>query len=348
MGYSLAPDTPLWNRSIEEMVKHMPPSSAELRLVDLSINSKDVIKAISKLRPDIVLQDLPNHPTALSSSETEILKSLRENLSQIKLEDDSVDAVIAHSVLYLLDDSQDFFEEVMRILRPGGRFILFDPAAGKSNWQTLKNILRNPKGGIQAFQWHQVARKHHQFLPETTANLLETAGFARILAEETLNGWAILSRGEKPHAANMSTIDRVAIGATDNDNLGLIYGDEFNLVKGRFIHLLIQQTPNIPIWKAKEGEIQWKAAALSSSNTHELPIAFAFTSLPKAVNFMQAAVLEGKIQNINKIAKFNKKTASQWDFRVLLNPTLSSIRDQYPQPTIFLPIDPESAEAPDE
>ena len=337
MVYSLVPDTPLWNRSIEEMVKHLPPSSSELRLLDISIHSKEVVEAMRKLRPDIVIQDLPNHPTALLSNQgKDDFRSLQVNLSQIELEDNSVDAVIAHSILYLLDDSQAFFEEVMRILRPGGRFILFDPAAGKSKWQSLKNILRNPKSSI----------RHQRFVPEATAKLLETSGFARILTEQTLDGWAILSRGEKPHADHMSTIDRVAIGATDSDDLGLVQGDKFNSVKGRFIHLLIQQTPNIPIWKAKAEEIQWKAAALSDAN--ELPIAFAFTSLPKAVNFMQAAVLEGKIQNINKIAKFNKETARQWGFRVLLNPTLSTIREQHPQPTIFIPIDPESAEAPDE
>jgi ubiquinone/menaquinone biosynthesis C-methylase UbiE len=339
MGYSIATNTLIWQHSIEAMVKHLPPSSAELHLIDFSTNSGQVAEALHKIRPDIMFQySNEDRPT--------LFEKTGNKVNLITVADNYVDAITAHSTLFLLDKPEDFLSEVLRVLRPGGRLILLDPADEISVWAVV-NVFSNPKNALNLLQWHRTAKQHRRFTPERIAHLLEVNGFARILAERTLNGWAILSRGEKPYDATMSTADRVAIGASDSDNLGILQAKELLEIKGRFIHLLIHQTPNIPAWKAKTGEIKWQAATISIYD-HDRPIAFAFTSLPKAVSFMQGAVLDGHIQNINKIAKFNKHVASQWDFPVLLNPTLAAFKEFTASSVRFVSIDPESAEAPDE
>ena len=70
-----------------------------------------------------------------------------------------------------------------------------------------------------------------------------------------------------------------------------------------------------------------------------------FSSLPKAVGFMQPAVLAGFITDINKIGKFSVKTASACEWRIILNPALEALVGEAPT---FINIDFTLAEAPDE
>ena len=71
----------------------------------------------------------------------------------------------------------------------------------------------------------------------------------------------------------------------------------------------------------------------------------AFSSLPKAVEFMQPAVVAGRIKDVNKIAKFRWEVARDWPFPVMLNPS-DEIFDTHA--AALLAVDPDTAEAPDE
>jgi len=48
--------------------------------------------------------------------------------------------------------------------------------------------------------------------------------------------------------------------------------------------------------------------------------ALAFSSLPRAVAFLQPLVKSGAIRDAHKIAKFRRETAALWTFRVWANP----------------------------
>ena len=112
---------------------------------------------------------------------------------------------------------------------------------------------------------------------------------------------------------------------------------------GRYIHLLIRQTPNKPAWALRDGEtVTWEAVALGQGDEGVL---LAFSSLPKAVSFMQPAVLRGAIVGVSKVAKFSRETAAGWLHRLLLNPDVSVLDGRG---VTFVPIDPASAETPDE
>jgi len=165
---------------------------------------------------------------------------------------------------------------------------------------------------------------------------LENHGFTRILVEtgaECPLPVGVLMRGERPHQTE-DTLARVQVGAAaDEDAQSLV---DF---KGRFVHLLIRQSPDKPAWKLRADEpLMWEAVTLEG-------MLLAFSSLPKAVAFMQPVVLTGQILDVSKVAKFSKQTALAWPQAVLLNPMPNALE----QGTLgVVSIDPDSAETPDE
>lgn len=330
----------LWKENAREVAKQLPPGAAQLKLLDTGCGPGQTLKDLVELRPDIF-------PIGIDSA-FGMLKIARQRTpfdylladgTQIPLAENSVDAVFAQRLYYFLpgEMQQKLLAEVLRVLRPGGRFIMVNPAANQSPFRARRELRYGLKPALDMFAWHLVAQRIGGFTPESIAQRLIEAGFARILAEPVLNGWAILSRGEKPYETGTSTVDRVKIGAAGDNQGQVVQGEAIYRTPGKFIHLLIKQTPNKPAWAlTPEDKITWEAAAIDSS------VVLAFTSLPKAVSFMQAAVMDNTIKDVNKVAKFSKATAAAWNFPILLNPTTLT------PPVSFLPVDPATAETPDE
>ncbi len=159
---------------------------------------------------------------------------------------------------------------------------------------------------------------------------LEAAGYTRILVEELLPQ-GVLLRGEKPHST-ADTLARVQSVAQQ---------DAPGEWKGRYVHLLVHQTPNKPVWALKPGEaVEWQALALRDEPT---PALLAFSSLPNAVAFMQPAVLSGAVIDVNKVAKFSRAAAQDWN--LLVNPSVTVLDGRE---IVLVSIDPTRAEAPDE
>jgi hypothetical protein len=172
---------------------------------------------------------------------------------------------------------------------------------------------------------------------ETQVRTLEQHGFTRILVEagaECPLPVGVLMRGEKPHVAP-DTHARVRVAADqDEDALTL---DQY---RGRFVHLLVRQSPNKPAWAIRADEpVTWEAITLDDD-------LLAFTSLPKAVAFMQPAVLAGAIRDVTKVAKFAKETVREWTHPLRLNPPPHTTSTGVAFGA--LPIDPSTAEAADE
>ncbi len=166
---------------------------------------------------------------------------------------------------------------------------------------------------------------------------LGECGFVRILIEPALDDLGVLIRGEKPHSAGEPQARIQSVARIDADSLDMAR------FRGRYLHLLIQQQPNSPAWaRSADAAISWRAVAIEA---RPQPILLAFSSLPKAVGFMQPAVLAGVVRDINKVGKFSRETAQTWSFGLRINPTLESLRGEK---IITIDIDPATAEAPDE
>ncbi len=168
---------------------------------------------------------------------------------------------------------------------------------------------------------------------------LEQAGFVRVLVESTAGG-GVLLRGERPHTTQ-DTLSRVQVAsAREADAL------TFATYSGRFVHVLVQQTPNKPVWRMTADDVlTWQAVTLEALP----PRLLGFSSLPKAVAFMQAAVLRGWVQGVNKVAKFRKDAllaALNGAADIALNPAPDDTT--FAQAAGWLPLDPTYAEQPDE
>ncbi len=182
-----------------------------------------------------------------------------------------------------------------------------------------------------------IAVQSRETVSEARLRQLRAVGYARILIEPALDELGVLIRGEKPHDSP-DTVERIgAVADGDADSLDL------TTYRRPYVHLLIQQRPNKPVWKLAPGEaVSWRAAALAADSAPQL---LGFSSLPKAVGFLQRAVLAGFSSDINKVGKFSRATiqAEAWEIR--LNPTLDSLAGAK---LIFVDVEPALAEAPDE
>lgn len=264
---------------IEIIAKHLPPSSSNLRLLDIGAVVGDILL---EHRADIAID--------IASLATQ----------HWHYDANQYDAVVAYDTFL----SAELLQATLAVMREGGRFILV-----------------NPLGSVD----------------EMWVKALENTGYIRILVEPAYEGEGVLIRGEKAHTTD-NTLERVRHVADDDANLL-----DFARYRGRYVHLLIIQTPNKPVWKlSADDEIKWHAVTIEKgSETHLL----AFSSLPKAVSFMQPAVMQGFIQDVNKVGKFSKIVAQKWENPILLNPILSDI-DRYNVRLLY--INPDTAEAPDE
>ena len=180
----------------------------------------------------------------------------------------------AFDAIVAFDISADgtLLSQSLKLLRPGGRLIMLQ-SRGK--------------------------------VSQTHARMLREYGYTRLLVEPALDDLGVLLRGEKPHRTS-NTAQRVrSVAQADGDLLDL---EQYT---GRYLHLLIQQRPNKPVWKLRGDEtITWHAAAVEQGARQ---ILLAFSSLPKAVGFMQPAVLKGLIRDVNKVGKFSRGPSASLD-----------------------------------
>ena len=158
--------------------------------------------------------------------------------------------------------------------------------------------------------------------------LLEDAGFIHIFVEAALDQprpTGVLLRGEKPRP---KAADQVMPEASP-----AVMPAERR--QERFVHLLICQTV---VSAENTNALVWQAAAVVGDDE---TVMLAFSSLAKAIQFMQPAVVTGRIQDVNKVAKFNWSVAKSWPHPFMLNPT-DDILESYP--AVFVPVDPATAE----
>lgn len=262
----------------EAILKHLPPSTSRLTLLDVNGEAQPYL-------PETGFECIP----------------VSGDVSGWDVPADSVDSVVALD--YILND--DFLTKALNALRAGGRMIII-----------------NQRGTIH----EQIGRR------------LEQIGFVRILVEGNTGEQGILIRGEKRHQ-HADTLQRIATVAQHE-------ADTFTLdtYKGRFLHLLILQTPNKPVWKLTADErIRWQAVTVTHN---EQPALLAFSSLPKAVNFMQPAVLAGHITGINKVGKFRRERLLNPDqLPIYINPSQAIFTGGQ---VALIDVDPTLAEAPNE
>lgn len=166
---------------------------------------------------------------------------------------------------------------------------------------------------------------------------LQAAGYIHCLAESLSDG-GLLYRGERPPEGAPLERLRTLSGAGPRE---LLAG-----ARRPFVFLLIRQTPNKPAWRLEPGEhVAWGAASVLDP-ARGAPALLAFSSLVKAVAFMQPAVLAGFLAGVNKVGKFPSAAAAGWPWPLLLNPAFDDWRGASLGP--WLEVDPAAALSGDE
>lgn len=250
--YAWLTDNAIWREGIQAVAKQLPPSGSSLRLLDAACGPGHSLRDLLALRQDITPVGLDLAPGMVRlARNTRPGHYLLGDALRIPAGADSFDAVLIQRTYYFLSEKTELLAEALRVLRPGGRLIMVDPAQNpRGLWRSLG---RGPRAALDMAAWRAGARVFGGVTSEGVAGALIDAGFARVLAEEAFDGYAVLSRGEKPHAEQASTAERVDVAAARD------------LGKGRYVHLLIRQRPNLPAWKLKPDDIiEWDAAMLNS------------------------------------------------------------------------------------
>ena len=151
----------------------------------------------------------------------------------------------------------------------------------------------------------------HRSSPQLLITALTSAGFVHCLVETA--GELTLYRGERPpEGSSLERIHSLSASALSPSS--------------SFVFLLIAQYPSQPAWTLAPGEtLEWRAATLIDPAAGR-PALLAFSSLVKAVGFMQKAVLANFIQGVNKVGKFRADVARTWELPLLLNPDFERVR----------------------
>ena len=182
----------------------------------------------------------------------------------------------------------------------------------------------------------------HAGQAEALLGALLEAGLIHCLVEPA--GETTLYRGERPPEG--SPLERVQAAAGPADEAGPASRGALALtgadgLKTPYVFLLVAQSPNKPAWKlAPDEPVTWRAVTLlppSGGGT----VLLAFSSLLKAVAFMQKAVLAGAMAGVNKIGKFPAQAARGWPLPLALNPSFEAVSGLEPGPAIEL--DPRAA-----
>jgi len=281
---SALPDA-VWRAALSELLRHLPPSGSALRL--LYIGAPEQAAAVSALRADLDLTVYDPSGSAPFQPESDYYDALLVQGAQVR-------------------EREPFLRAALAALRLGGRLIMFDVAADAPA----------PCAAQQLETAHGVTMADMQ-------ELLMRIGYVRVLIERLLDGCAVLSRGERDYT-QLSTLERVQRTAerdmTPERALAPMNAAALqDALRGNFIFALIRQDAARPAWEAQPQS--WRALTLVEGEQVCLPI---FSGLPKAVAFMQAAIKAGSFSGVNKIGKFHKRAAQEWQIAFLLNPTFNA------------------------
>ncbi|MFT7518486.1 MAG: ubiquinone/menaquinone biosynthesis C-methylase UbiE [Kiritimatiellia bacterium] len=118
------------------------------------------------------------------------------NAEELPFEDDSFDALLAHSFFYLLPDSPKVFREAARVLRSGARLALLEPRDGGSLSRLLAVNPTRLRFMMSMAGWRVASRNFGRWKGPDLIGALEDAGFSDLNAEPCLEGmgWLVTGR----------------------------------------------------------------------------------------------------------------------------------------------------------
>ena len=127
----------------------------------------------------------------------ERLPLVQGDATQLPFADESFDGVTGHSFAYLIPRRELALQEIRRVLRPGGRIVLLEPAAGPSLLPVLRSVGQGLRFAASMAAWRVVSGGIGRFTPTRLEALLTLAGFREVSTEPTLSGLGLFATGTR-------------------------------------------------------------------------------------------------------------------------------------------------------
>ncbi|MEZ4384558.1 MAG: class I SAM-dependent methyltransferase [Nannocystaceae bacterium] len=221
LGYRVLTEQPLWRRQIAGLVDHFDPSLARPRVLDLGcgpgVSSFVLAEALG---PDAAVTGVDisaamiERATRLHAArhrELTRLRFLRADALALPFADASFDVVTGHSFLYIIGDRARALREIARVLAPGGRLVLMEPARDGSLVDAavraaprLAAALREPQASVRfaasLVLWRAFSSLAGRMSPALVDELFAGAGLETVATAPTLEGLGWHCVGRRPLA----------------------------------------------------------------------------------------------------------------------------------------------------
>lgn len=198
-----------WERTFRDhcasLADSFPPDKADgspLAVLDLGIGPG--ISAIGLLdrRPGLFIVGLDFARAMLRLARTYLARArcavelVHGDVTHLPFADASFDVVTHHSFLYLLRQREAALREIVRVLRPGGAYVIFEPNQDGRLYKLLRS------GGAPRFllamtMWRIFSEGCGRFRADELTALLSAHGFRDIHVEPTINGLGLLARATR-------------------------------------------------------------------------------------------------------------------------------------------------------
>ena len=193
LPYDLLTRHPVWERHCARMAAELPTGAEHILDLGCGPGNSTAHLGAGAIGGDCSLAMLRRARRRQSRMKLACLDA-----GALPLRDGSIDAVTFHSVLYLLPDQPRALAEVRRVLRSGGRAVLFEPReGGRATIVGLLRALPTPLWAVTAGLWRTMSGFYGRFSPERLRATLEHAGLRVVKVDDALGGLGLLAVAEK-------------------------------------------------------------------------------------------------------------------------------------------------------
>jgi ubiquinone/menaquinone biosynthesis C-methylase UbiE len=194
-----------WDRTFRghcaSMADHFPARSG-LAVLDVGIGPGISGIGILDRRPDVRVVGLDFARAMLRQARRYLGRAgcavdlVRADVTHLPFADGSFDVVTHHSFLYLLAHREAALDEMARVLRPGGAYVILEPSQRGTLGPTLRGA-GSFRFKLSMVLWRLFSRGYGRFSAEELAALLTRHGFCDITVEPTLSGLGLLVRARR-------------------------------------------------------------------------------------------------------------------------------------------------------